>query len=343
MNAFINGSGIISGQDTYNREALKNGFKELNGNRHTAIEPDYSSFIDARQIRRMSRVIRMGIVAATLASRESGIEKPGGVITGTALGCLEDTNSFLTKQVQQKEEMLSPTAFIHSTHNTISSQVALWFGCRGYNSTYVHRAQSFESALIDAVLLLEEGAVENIIAGGVDEIIDASFTIMDRLGYYKHGSETNKGAIAGEGAAYFALSSKATSTSYARIAGVDLFSFTDTRETANRISSFLSDCNVTEPDLLFTGHNGDTTNDSVYDLLLKDLSFGERIINFKKWSGDYPTATTFGTWLAAEILREKKVPGLLNNKIPVTGEISSILLCNHLEGTHWSLILLNAC
>jgi 3-oxoacyl-(acyl-carrier-protein) synthase len=342
MNAYINGTGILSAQRTFDGGVLQQGFTGLNGNRIAAVEPDYKDFIDARQIRRMSRIIRMGVVAATLASRESGMEKPDGVITGTAFGCLEDTYSFLSKLVQYNEEMLSPTAFIHSTHNTISSQIALWFQCRGYNSTYVHRAQSFESALLDSMMLLEEGAAENILTGGIDEIIDASFTIMDRMDYFRKDAKPGKGVAGSEGAAFFALSSKATASSYAQIKGVELFSYTDSGETLHRIREFLA-AHQAQPDLIFSGHNGDTENDSVYDLLLDSLSYRERVIKYKQWCGEYATASAFGTWLAAEIIRNNKLLPVLNS-IKFSGtSVKSVLLYNHLEGKHHSLILLGPC
>ena len=342
MKVFINGAGVLSAQRTFDGSVFGNGLIALQGNRHAVVEPEYSEFVDVRQSRRMSRIIRMGIVAAILASRESGNEKPDAVITGTAFGCLEDTNSFLSKMVQYREEMLSPTAFIHSTHNTISSQIGLWFQCRGYNSTYVHRAQSFESALLDSLMLLEEGSVKNILTGGVDEIIDASYTIMDRMGYFPKEGRPGKGAAGSEGAVYFSLSSEATASSYGCIAGVEMFSFTEPGETRQRIEKFLSE-NQSVPDLILSGHNGDTENDSVYDLLLESLPGKKNSISYKQWCGEYPTATAFGTWLAAEILRNKKVPEPLNRLLPEGEKINSILLYNHLEGKHHSLILLHSC
>ncbi len=46
---------------------------------------------------------------------------PGAIITGTALGCLEDTVTFLTRMIELNEELLPPTAFIQSTHNTVAA------------------------------------------------------------------------------------------------------------------------------------------------------------------------------------------------------------------------------
>src|SRR6185369_6984851 len=152
---------------------------------------DYKAFIDVRQIRRMSRIIKMGVAAAMECLGEAGIEVPDAIVTGTAYGCLEDTGIFLSKMVEQREELLAPTAFIQSTHNTVGAQIALMLHCNGYNNVFVHRGFSFESALLDAMLLLNEQEADNILVGGIDETTTTSHTIMSRFGLYKREPLSN--------------------------------------------------------------------------------------------------------------------------------------------------------
>src|SRR5882757_6308061 len=95
------------------------------GNRLTAVEPDYTAFIDPKSIRRMSRIVKMGVAAAYQCLRGADLSKPDAIVTGTAYGCLEDTGIFLGQLIRQQEEMLSPTSFIQSTHNTVGAQIAL--------------------------------------------------------------------------------------------------------------------------------------------------------------------------------------------------------------------------
>lgn len=80
-------------------------------------EPDYSAYIPAMQLRRMSKAVRMGIGASKIALQKAGIEKPDALSAGTALGCLQDTEVFLSKMLEQQEQMLTPTAFIQSTQH----------------------------------------------------------------------------------------------------------------------------------------------------------------------------------------------------------------------------------
>ena len=62
MTLYIKGMGNISPQETWGEESL---FTPVgyDGDRLTCVEPEYSKWIDPRQLRRMSRVIKMGVAA----------------------------------------------------------------------------------------------------------------------------------------------------------------------------------------------------------------------------------------------------------------------------------------
>ncbi|HCN84222.1 MAG TPA: beta-ketoacyl synthase, partial [Sphingobacteriaceae bacterium] len=213
---YIRSSACISPQKTFGNVSFLTEAVEYNETRLRAIEPDYMAFIDPKLIRRMSHIIKMGVAAAQECLNKSNTKMPGAIIAGTAYGCLEDTVSFLTRMIELNEELLPPTAFIQSTHNTVAAQIALMLKCHQYNNTFVHKGISFESALLDAILLLKENEADNILVGGTDEMTDASFTILSRLGLYKRWPLSNlslfetssKGTIGGEGAVFFLLTDK---------------------------------------------------------------------------------------------------------------------------------------
>lgn len=130
-----------------------------------ACEPDYKDIIaNATLRRRMSRIVKMGVACGLECMGELSPEKIGGIITATGLGCLVDTEKFLNNLLDNEERMLNPTPFIQSTFNTIGAQIALIHQIHAYNMTYVHRGLSFESALLDAMMKIEEGS-ENIQIG----------------------------------------------------------------------------------------------------------------------------------------------------------------------------------
>ena len=73
---------------------------------------------------------------------------------------------------------MKPTHFMQSTHNTISSLLAIRFKCHGYNATYSHRGASLESALMDAYMQIALGDIDNALVGWFDEKtqdLDAAF------------------------------------------------------------------------------------------------------------------------------------------------------------------------
>jgi 3-oxoacyl-[acyl-carrier-protein] synthase II len=250
------------------------------GKRLAGIEPGYAALIEARALRRMSRIIRIGVATAGACLREAGLTLPDAIVTGTGYGCLEDTGLFLTSMIQRKEEALQPATFIQSTHNTVGAQIALVLQCTGYNNTFVHRGFSFENAVLDAILLLQEGEAANVLTGGIDELTDASFEILSRFGLYRH-------VPAGEGAAFFVLTSERGETDYAKLEG--MATFYKPEDAGKEIARFLNEQAV-EP--------------ASIDLVIGDeILAGIPTMPYKTQCGEYPTATAYAFWLAAQLIR----------------------------------------
>ena len=350
---YIRATGNISPQRTFGHQPLVDAVA-YSGNRLACIEPDYKDFIDPKQIRRMSRIIRMGVAAAMECLQEAGVKVPDAIVTGTAYGCLEDTNSFLSKMVEFKEELLTPTAFIQSTHNTIGAQIGLLLQCNNYNNAFVHRGFSFESALLDGMMLLKENDATNVLVGAIDEITNTSHTILNRLGLCKQGPVSNldiyktktKGTIAGEGAVFFLLATDPSATDYAKLDGLHTF-YKPEGGTAieKQIADFLAKNNVSinDIDLIITGKNGDASSDEVYDQLSETIFSNKEIVNYKYLCGEYPTAASFAMWLAATTIKAEKLPAVLSSAVLQDKKINRILIYNHYQGIHHSLSLLSAC
>ncbi len=356
---YISATGNISPQKTFGHQTLAEAPVAHTGNRLTCIEPDYKEFIDPKQIRRMSRIIRMGVAAAMECLQEADVKVPDAIITGTAYGCLEDTNSFLSKMVEFKEELLTPTSFIQSTHNTIGAQIGLMLQCNNYNNAFVHRGFSFESALLDGIMLLKENEATNVLVGAIDEITNTSHAILNRLGLYKKGEVSNldiyktipkaigtKGTIAGEGATFFLLANEPSATDYAKLDGLHTFYKPEgITEIEKQVNLFLENqsVNINDIDLILTGKNGDAAGDEVYGALSKTVFVDKQTINYKYLCGEYPTAAAFAMWLAAVIVKSGSVPPALHYKGSSQKKIKKVLVYNHYQGIHHSLSLLSAC
>jgi 3-oxoacyl-[acyl-carrier-protein] synthase II len=348
MNIFIRGAGSVSAQGAPQNEESP---------RLKVLDPDYKQWIDLKMIRRMSHVVKMGIAAAKLSLEQAGLEKPDAIITGTAYGCLDDTGVFLTKMVNQKEEMLTPTAFIQSTHNTVAGQIALLLECHGYNNTFVHKGFSFESALTDSLMILREGRLNNILVGAMDELTDHSFNILSRFGLYKKekvSSHTllhsgSKGTMAGEGAACFVLSTEQEKAQVMLNGLSTIYKPGSPAELDTDILGFLAayNCAPKDIDLLITGRNGDVSTDSWYTHVENEVLPETPVACFKNISGEYPTASSFAMFMAVRILEQEEVPEdmMFRGKAPLLkkNQPGKILIYNHHNETHHSLILLTRC
>ena len=351
---YIRGTGNISAQKTFGHLPFLTETVEYSGNRLSCIEPDYKEYIDAKQIRRMSRIIRIGVAAAMECLKEAGVKSPDAIVTGTAYGCLEDTGLFLTKMVEFREEFLTPTAFIQSTHNTIGAQIGLMLQCNNYNNTFVHRGFSFESALLDGMMLLQEKEASNVLVGAVDEITGMSHTILSRFGFYKQEPVSNfklyesksKGTIAGEGAAFFLLANERSETDYAKLDGLKTFyKPKGIEEIENNILSFLDAHSIVlnDIDLVLTGKNGDIQSDEIFAQLQQSIFNKKDIINFKHLCGEYPTSTAFALWVAANIIKTGTIPADFDHNGSKENKINRVLIYNHYQNIHHSLILITAC
>ncbi|MEX0810684.1 MAG: beta-ketoacyl synthase chain length factor [Chitinophagales bacterium] len=352
QNIYINGSACISPQPTFEEVFPFTPIEKVSN--HILIEkPEYKKYISPIRLRRMKHIVRMGIATANRALKEAGISNPDAIISGTAMGCLEDTEKFLTSILENKEELLNPTAFIQSTHNTVGGQIALLNKCMNYNFTYAHRGFSYENALFDALMMLGEGTAENVLVGAVDEATHNYFLTTGRLGYWKKDTEVNNlnllnhdssGSILGEGAAFFVLSNKKSDHSKAIFKGAQLIykpeAITEVSDKANLLLKNAG-LEFSDIDLLLCGLNGDNRQDHLYYEMAANLGI-DTIGYFKHLCGEYHSVGAFANWLAAKMLQHNTVPEYVIHKGKVIPQVKNILIYNHYYAQNHSLILMSA-
>lgn len=348
MPLYINGVGCISPQPTFDNSVFLAEVKEYSTNRIGCLDPDYNSFFDAGSIRRMWHLLKFGTAAGLIALKDAGIKTPGAITTGTGLGLPEVSQKFLRSLIESDETIVSPTTFIQSTHNTVSSNIALMCGCHAHNNTFSHRGFSFESALTDALLLAEENT-DNILVGAFDEVSNYKYAAMKKKGVLRSEpcnnldifSENNNGIIAGEGAAFFVLSKQKNENTYGSFAGCKLFFKPESsEEIKNHISNFLSlqSLSLSDIDIVLEGINGDETHDAVYRELNESFFSEQTLCAYKNLCGEYMTASSFACWLAANILKTQTLPAsIIFSDKNCTPE--NILVYNSYANNH-SLILL---
>lgn len=126
-------------------------------------------YVKPLEARRMGKIMKSSLLSSLEALEKAHISCPDAIITGTAYGCLENSERLLMQMKEEGEVMLKPTYFMQSTHNTIGSNIAIKTHCHGYNVTYTQESHSLEWALRDARMLLESGKVKNVLVGCHDE------------------------------------------------------------------------------------------------------------------------------------------------------------------------------
>jgi 3-oxoacyl-[acyl-carrier-protein] synthase II len=320
MNVYIHGTGMVTSGGSTGTAEFVAAAPEYNADRLLSKEPDYTPFIPAMQLRRMSKAVRMSIAASRMSMQEAGVEKADAISVGTAIGCIQDSEVFIIKMLGQDEQMLTPTAFIQSTHNTVAGQIALLAGCNGPNLTYVQRGHSFEHALINAGLYLEENPGKNIMVGGIDELTDTSFDILMKMGVYKRGStvtndvlnSVSDGVIAGEGAAFFIVSDKPAAKCL-QVKQMHVFTTKTVSEAQQQADEFGQKCGV--PDLVMLGINGDEKYSAFYDHLKNNTFKNSSQAAFKHVCGEYATVSAYALGLLSHFAANNSIPSffLLND------------------------------
>ncbi len=142
---------------------------------------DYRQYISAMEARRLTEQMRRVIMAAHEALEQAKVAVPDAIVTGTEWGCIVNTMHFLDPLCREGEEGLKPTSFMQSTHNTVSSLIAMQLKCHGYNATFSHGAESFEHARRDAENLLKLGLAKTVLVIGFDEADDRWNNILSKV------------------------------------------------------------------------------------------------------------------------------------------------------------------
>jgi 3-oxoacyl-[acyl-carrier-protein] synthase II len=353
MAMYINGTGCISHQNTIDVDGFfENGVVDCLS-LLPAQEPDYKDYVPTNMLRRMSHIIKMGVAAAKISLQQAEIENVDAIITGTGLGCFEDTDKFLKIIIENNEQLLTPTSFIQSTHNTVAGQIALLIKCHNYNFTYTQQGLSFESALVDASMFLNENKNSNILVGGLDEAIQPYFDLLLKTGHIKRQEDIiteieknqTKGFCLGEGASFFTLSNQKNKTTKAQIKGVKTFtSIEGADDLQSKLIAFLQELNLSINDvsLVLSGNSGDVEDDKILSENNKHFFSKTDIVYFKNLCGEYFTASAFALWLASVIVEKQIIPKTLfqerNNK-----ELKNILILNQYRNTEYSFMCVSSC
>ena len=349
---YINGLGIVSPQKSYDNNDFLPEIVAYHTNVLTCITPEFKEYIKPIQLRRLSRMLRIGLTAAVICTRSSGNAQPDGIITGTGYGFLNDTAKFVSEMLDQGEKHLTPTFFMQGTYNALSGLVALTLKCNGYNNTYVNKGFSFETSLHDAMMCLDEGEIQSLLVGAYDEADEVQYKVNSRVGHYKTDqinslqlfNQNSSGSLQGEGAAFFSIEPHPGGNCWCVLSGVKMIFKPGSIELLEvALENFLSghSMSIGDIDVLVSGLSGDVENDRLLSGLTANAFSHIPELRFKHLCGEYCTSSSFGFWIGASIIQKQRIPsGLQFNNIPATFPVKNVLLMNQYMGRNYSFILL---
>jgi len=349
MSVYIQSAKQISVQKPLSDEWFEHPVYHKDRRVHT-VNPDYAPYFTPLQSRRMCVLLKRAVVLSRLALKEASVEMPDAIISGTGLGCIDNTEKFLYFIMENEEKFLQPTYFMQSTHNILSSTVAIDIKCHGYNNTYVHRGASFDNALFDAVLQIELNRSQTVLVGGYDELTDDYYLFFDRIGIWDFVTSPSalpkKRCFAGEAAVSMLLANTRNEHSICEINDVCLMHKPTLSQMQDKLDAILAKagCALSDIDAVMTGLNTHTQDDKVYRATI-DALFGEiPIVQYKHLFGESFSSSAIGVYVAVKCLREGYVPAFLSaDKEEDIKSVKRILVYNHYRNKTHSFTLLSSC
>ena len=311
-----------------------------------SIDPNFKEYVSPIEARRMGRILKRALATSKEALKAAGCDTVDAIMTGTGFGCIENTEFFLDALSNEGEQLLKPTYFMQSTHNTISSLVAIQTKNYNYNATYAHKGISFESALHDAWLQFHLGKIGSALVGCHDEMTETFHSIMKKGGVMGQDDER-----CGEVAVSVVLSSDGSALRQAqgpqplcRLTGLKMLHQPTMNNLMDAVTTMLqsADRSLADVDYILTGISGNHENDKAYLAESKTLFGDKPLLKYKHLFGENFTASGLGFYVAAQCLKAGKVPAHL---FVNTSDISDkkpacIMLFNHSDGKDYTLTLL---
>jgi len=194
------------------------------------------------KMRRMNTHSRMGVSAAKLALRDAGIDAldpATGVALGTAFGPVQTSVDYMQEYVEKGAALAPPQLFAESVANAPGSHIAIELGLRGFNVTITQRESSALAAAMYASSQILKGMAPAALIGGVEEVNEMIFSVLDRIGALRTTVGEGSGIAIGEGSAVLIAGNTGSSKLYGYLSGFGI-----ARDTTASISDWGSDSNA---------------------------------------------------------------------------------------------------
>ena len=310
-----------------------------------SIDPSFKEYVSPIEARRMGRILKRALATSKEALKEAGCDVVDAIMTGTGFGCIENTEFFLDALSNEGEQLLKPTYFMQSTHNTISSLVAIQTKNYNYNASYAHKGISFESALHDAWLQFRLGKINSALVGCHDEMTETFYRIMKRGGVMGQDDERcGEVAVSVVLSREEALRQAQVLQPLCRLTGLKMLHQPTMNDLMDAVTTMLQSAqkSLADVDFVLTGISGNHTSDAAYMAETKTLFGDKPLLKYKHLFGENFTASGLGFYVAAQCLNAGRVPTHLfvNTDEATDKQPACILLFNRSDGKDYSLTLL---
>jgi hypothetical protein len=272
---YIRSSSCISAQETFDNPEWYNHLRYPENHLYRCVEPDYKDISDVGSFRRMNRVQKFNLCAASTCLHRVN-KSIDAIIIATGWGCIDSTYKFLERLFDQKGLPVNPAAFIQSTHNTMASQTAIYTKNNAFNNTITDDESPFELALDNALICMQDDDYHNILVGACDEITPQLADILSKI------SKFGNREIIGEGGTCFILSKEKENN----LAEIKYFSSLPVENVPEIINNLSAQYSV---DYLFTAQK-ENFSKSIPSILYTD------------YFGNFPASSACGLWLAVDCL-----------------------------------------
>jgi len=198
-----------------------------------ADETPLSSYVAKRNLRRVNRFSRLAALGACLALDDAGYQVPAdtdrlGVVVASGYGAAQSTFDFLDSMLEEGN-LASPTVFSNSVHSSAVANLSILLKIRGPALTVSQFGMSTISGLISACCWLQEGRVDAVLFGAVEELCPVlNYSFYSLFGDAAQGPMqpaelAKQSAVLGEGCAFFLLTRTQAGerSGYGRVTGVD--------------------------------------------------------------------------------------------------------------------------
>jgi 3-oxoacyl-[acyl-carrier-protein] synthase II len=290
-------------------------------------------YIPAMKMRRMNTLSRYAVAAARMAIDDAATQpaSESGVAIGTAFGPVQTSVDYMQEYVSRGPALAPPQLFAESVANAPGSHIAIEFDLRGFNITMTQRESSLLAAAMYGCGQIVKGTVPSAIIGGVEEVNEMVFSVLDRLGTLCHADgelsermrpfdRRRNGMAIGEGSAMFVAEGTPSREPYGWLSGFGISRDTTAtisdwgtghEQVAAAMRSAIDDAGLqlSDIDAIYASANGTMRGDKLELRAIENL-FGDAcppVVATKGYFGEYAAGGGFQVAAALLSMRDQKL------------------------------------